>query len=164
MNRETQLVIVGTMTRTWPNQKWTKEEQQTFSNAIKDLDDECAMEALRHCANHEEFRPSIAKFRDHTIRIAHNHNQGYQRQELTLSKRDLAARDFFGPRLTEITGNPVFARASGKVVASRGGMFAGDPDEGQLMKIACNNLIGEWIEQCRRHGWEYVDPREQSER
>lgn len=164
MNRETRLIIVGTITRTWPNQKWDKEDQQVFSNAIRDLDTDCAMEALAYCTKHEEFRPSIAKFRDHTLRIAHGHAQGYQREERTMSEKDLMAAQFFGPRLSEITGNPVFARASGKVIARYGGMFAGDPDEGKLIKIACNNLIGEWIEVCERHGWDYVDPRHPSEK
>ena len=134
------------MTRTWPNQKWTKEEQQTFSNAIKDLDGACATEALNYCAQHEEFRPSIAKFRDHTLRIAHGHAQGHQAEDRTMSEKDIMAAQFFGPRLTEITGSPVWGQAAGlgdKVRGRTGGMFAGDPDEGALIRIACNNLIGE---------------------
>ena len=173
MRMETGLGVVGTMTRSWPNQKWDQDERDTFLSQTKDLDDEVSTEVLNYCVQHEEFRPSIAKFRDHHMRIARGHMSGFHAEEATMSEKDLVAAQFFGTRLTEITGSPIWgsissatgARNQGDKVRGRtGGMFSGDPDEGALIKMACNNLIGEWIEKCERHGWDYVDPREPSER
>ena len=167
MRKETGLVVTGTMTRAWPNQSWSQEERQTFLDQTKDLDDEVSMEVVNYCVQHEEFRPSIAKFRDHHMRIARGHMSGFEREEPTLNARDRAAAEFFGPRLTDITGSPVWGkvpRLGEKVKGRSGGMFAGDPDEGKLIKLACDNLIGEWIEECERRGWDYVDPRSPSER
>ena len=106
------------------------------------------------------------------MRIARGHMSGFHTEEATMSEKDITAAQFFGPRLTEITGSPVWSSISGtgarnqgdKVRGRTGGMFAGDPDEGALIHMATNNLIGEWIEICDRHGWGYIDPREPSER
>lgn len=172
MNRDIQLVIAGVMERSWPNQKWDQEAKAEFTKQTSDLDDDVSMEVVNYCVQHEEFRPSIAKFRDHHMRIAKGKMGGFHREERTMSEKDLMAAQFFGPRLTEITGSPVWSSISGtgarnqgdKVRGRSGGMFAGDPDEGELIRHACNGLIGEWAEICERHGWEYIDPRQPSER
>jgi hypothetical protein len=80
---------------------WPDDARLEFARGTADLDDNVAMETLDWIIKHEEFRPTIAKFRAEAIRITRNRTEGFHATR-SPSATDKAAAAFFAPRLKDI--------------------------------------------------------------
>lgn len=115
---------------------WNDESRAEFARQISDLIDEDALVALDYVERHEEYRPTIAKFRAETVRAGRDREarQPPKRRDPSPTERDREATRFFAPRLKSIlagigNGPQSGAAAACDALVEEWHQRTGDPDE-----------------------------------